>query len=95
MAVVERVSHDVAVMYLGGIVEIGPRQKRFETPQHPYTKALMKAVPIADPAKKQLDRDLQFKAIPSPIHALDYIPEPSVYTEITRDHFVLQTHCGY
>ena len=95
MAVVERVSHDVAVMYLGRIVEIGPRQKVFETPQHPYTKALMKAVPIADPAKKQLDRDLQFKAIPSPIHALDYIPEPSVYTEITRDHFVLQTHCGY
>ena len=95
MAVVERVSHDVAVMYLGRIVEIGPRQKVFETPQHPYTKALMKAVPIADPAKKQLDRDLQFKAIPSPIHALDYIPQPSVYTEITRDHFVLQTHCGY
>ena len=95
MAVVERVSHDVAVMYLGRIVEIGPRQKVFETPQHPYTKALMKAVPIADPAIKQLDRDLQFKAIPSPIHYLDYIPEPSVYTEITRDHFVLQTHCGY
>ena len=95
MAVVERVSHDVAVMYLGRIVEIGPRQKVFETPQHPYTKALMKAVPIADPSKKQLDRDLQFKAIPSPIHTLDYIPEPSVYTEITRDHFVLQTHCGY
>jgi len=95
MAVVERVSHDVAVMYLGRIVEIGPRQKVFETPQHPYTIALMKAVPIADPTKKQLDRDLKFKAIPSPIHPLDYIPEPSVYTEITRDHFVLKTHCGY
>ena len=95
MAVVERVSHDVAVMYLGRIVEIGPRQKVFETPQHPYTIALMKAVPIADPTKKQLDRDLKFKVIPSPIHPLDYIPEPSVYTEITPDHFVLQTHCGY
>ena len=95
MAVVERVSHNVAVMYLGRIVEIGPRQKVFETPQHPYTIALMKAVPIADPTKKQLDRDLKFKAIPSPIHPLDYIPEPSVYTEITPDHFVLQTHCGY
>ena len=95
MAVVERVSHDVAVMYLGRIVEIGPRQKVFETPQHPYTIALMKAVPIADPTKKQLDRDLKFKAIPSPIRPLDYIPEPSVYTEITPDHFVLQTHCGY
>ena len=95
MAVVERVSHDVAVMYLGRIVEIGPRQKVFETPQHPYTIALMKAVPIADPTKKQLDRDLKFKAIPSPIHPLDYIPEPAVYTEITPDHFVSQTHCGY
>jgi ABC-type oligopeptide transport system ATPase subunit len=95
LSVVAHTCDHVAVMYLGRIVEIGPRQKVFETPQHPYTKALMKAVPIADPAKKQLDRDLQFKAIPSPIHTLDYIPEPSVYTEITRDHFVLQTHCGY
>ena len=95
MATVERVSHDVAVIYLGRIVEIGPRQKVFETLQHPYTIALMKVVPIADPTKKQLDRDLKFKAIPSPVHSLDYIPEPSVYTEITPDHFVLQTHCGY
>ena len=95
MAVFERVSHDVAVMYLGRIVEIVPRQKVFETLQHPYTIALMKAVPAADPTKKQLDRDLKFKAIPSPVHSLNYIPESSVYTEITPDHFVLQTHCEY
>ena len=49
MAVVERVSHDVGVMYLGRLVEIGPRHKVFENPQHAYTKALMSAVPIADP----------------------------------------------
>ena len=95
LSVVAQTCDHVAVMYLGRIVEIGPRQKVFQTPQHPYTIALMKAVPIADPTKKQLDRDLKFKAIPSPIHPLDYIPEPSVYTEITLDHFVLQTHCGY
>ncbi len=89
------ISHDMAVMYLGCIVEIGPRQKVFENPQHSYTKALMKAVPIADPTKKQLDRDLQFKAITSPIHSLDCIPEPSVYTEITCDHLVLQTNYEY
>ena len=39
MAVVERVSHDVAVMYLGRIVEIGPREEVFRNPQHPYTGA--------------------------------------------------------
>ena len=40
MAVVERVSHRVAVMYLGEIVEIGPREEIFGNPQHPYTKRL-------------------------------------------------------
>jgi ABC-type glutathione transport system ATPase component len=46
MAVVERVSHNVGVMYLGRIVEMGPRAAVFENPQHPYTQALMKAVLI-------------------------------------------------
>ena len=46
MAVVERVSHDVGVMYLGRLVEIGSRQAVFSNPQHDYTKALMSAVPI-------------------------------------------------
>ena len=53
MAVVERVSHQVAVMYLGRIVEIGPRSAVVENPQHAYTKALMKAVPIADPRRRK------------------------------------------
>jgi glutathione transport system ATP-binding protein len=79
MAVVERVSHQVGVMYLGRIVEIGPRAAVFETPQHPYTKALMKAVPIADPLRRKKEKDLNFKPIPSPIHPLGYVTEPSVY----------------
>ena len=95
MAVVERVSHDVGVMYLGRIVELGPRQAVFENPQHPYTQALMKAVPIADPHNRALERDLNFKPIPSPIHPADYEPAPSEYTEVSPGHFILTTDSGY
>ena len=95
MAVVERVSHQVGVMYLGRIVELGSRQRVFENPQHPYTQALMKAVPIADPRQRKAEKDLNFKPIPSPIHPVDYEPEPSVYTEVEPGHFVLKTDSGY
>jgi peptide/nickel transport system ATP-binding protein/glutathione transport system ATP-binding protein len=95
MAVVERVSHRVGVMYLGRIVEIGSRQAVFENPQHPYTRALMKAVPIADPARRKSERELNFKPIPSPIHDLDYRPEASAYDKVGDDHFVLTTDSGY
>ncbi len=95
MAVVERVSHDVGVMYLGRLVEIGPRHKVFENPQHEYTRALMSAVPIADPKKRKGEAQLNFKAIHSPIRPLKYVAEPSVYNEVSEGHFVLQTDSGY
>ncbi|MGR3320627.1 MAG: ABC transporter ATP-binding protein [Pseudooceanicola sp.] len=96
MAVVERVSHRVGVMYLGRIVEIGSRTAVFENPQHAYTQALMKAVPVADPARRKDESDLKFKPIPSPIHDLDYAPEPSEYRQIgNEDHWVLTTDSGY
>ena len=95
MAVVERVSHHVGVMYLGRIVEMGPRAAVFEDPRHPYTQALMKAVPIADPRKRKAEKDLNFKPIPSPIHPVDYMPEPSAYDEVAPGHFVLTTDSGY
>ena len=95
MAVVERVSHDVGVMYLGRIVEIGPREKVFRNPQHAYTKALMKAVPIADPRKRKSEKDLNFKPIPSPVRTLDYVAEPSQYEEVSDNHFILTTDSGY
>ena len=95
MAVVERVSHDVGVMYLGRLVEIGPRHKVFENPQHAYTKALMSAVPIADPTQRKGEAELNFKAINSPVRPIGYEAEPSVYGEISDGHFVLRTDSGY
>lgn len=89
MAVVERVSHHVAVMYLGRIVEIGTRAQVFENPQHSYTRQLMAAVPVADPRQKKISEDLNFKPIPSPIHPVDYAAPPSIYREVTPGHRVL------
>ena len=95
MAVVERVSHDVGVMYLGRLVEIGPRQAIFRNPHHPYTKDLLKAVPIADPSKRKTEREMNFKPLPSPIHDLTHNPKPSEYKKVAKDHYVLTTDCGY
>ncbi len=89
MAVVERVAHHVGVMYLGRIVEIGPRAAVFENPQHPYTRSLLSAVPIADPRKRLFADDLTFKPITSPIFPLGHAPAPSTYTEVAPGHRVL------
>ncbi|MEI4474090.1 ABC transporter ATP-binding protein [Frigidibacter sp. MR17.24] len=52
MAVVERLSHRVAVMCFGRLVEIGPRAAVFDSPAHPYTRQLLSAVPVPDPARR-------------------------------------------
>ena len=90
MAVVERISHRVAVMYLGEIVEIGPRQDVFENPQHAYTKKLMSAVPIADPSKRKTELRLMTDEIPSPLKPKGYEPPVRQYREVSRGHFVQQ-----
>jgi peptide/nickel transport system ATP-binding protein len=87
MAVVERISHRVAVMYLGEIVEIGPRASVFENPQHDYTKRLISAVPIADPSRRQLRR-ISNEEIKSPVRAPDYVVPKRQYREVLPDHFV-------
>jgi peptide/nickel transport system ATP-binding protein/glutathione transport system ATP-binding protein len=90
MAVVERVSHHVGVMYLGRLVEIGTRAQIFENPQHPYTKSLLSAVPIADPAKRRVQGDLRFRPIPSPVFPVGHEPGPAVYDEIEPGHKVMR-----
>lgn len=94
MAVVERISHRVAVMYLGQIVEIGPRRAVFENPQHAYTRRLMAAVPVADPARRHQKRELQTGEIPSPIRALHDLPQVAPLVEVGPGHFVARHAVG-
>jgi peptide/nickel transport system ATP-binding protein len=88
IAVVERMSHRVAVMYLGEIVEIGPRAAVFGNPQHPYTRKLMAAVPIADPSRRAEKRGVSNDEIMSPVRAPDYQPPVRQYREVTPGHVV-------
>ncbi|NYZ13853.1 ABC transporter ATP-binding protein [Azospirillum sp. RWY-5-1] len=88
MAVVERLSHRVAVMYLGEMVEIGPRSAVFGNPQHPYTKRLISAVPVPDPSRRRMARSISNAEIKSPVRALDYIPPVREYREVSAGHLV-------
>ena len=88
MAVVERVSHRVAVMYLGEIVELGMRGQVFENPQHPYTKKLMSAVPVADPNLRKKELNLMTDEIPSPLKPIGYEPDEFELVSIDEGHYV-------
>ncbi|UHD46452.1 ABC transporter ATP-binding protein [Aureimonas altamirensis] len=89
MAVVERVSHRVAVMYLGEIVEIGSRDEIFENPRHPYTKKLLEAVPLPDPSRRRVRRVINTDEVKNPLRAADYVPPTRSYKEVAKGHFVL------
>ena len=88
MAVVERVSHRVAVMYLGEIVELGMRGQVFENPQHPYTKKLMSAVPVADPNLRKKELNLMTDEIPSPLKPIGFEPEDYELVSVDEGHYV-------
>ncbi len=94
MAVVERISHRVAVMYLGQIVEIGPRRAVFENPQHAYTRRLMAAVPVADPARRSMARELMAGEIPSPIRNIGDAPQVAPLHQVAPAHFVARHSVG-
>jgi len=92
MAVVERISHRVAVMYMGQIVEIGPRRAVFENPQHPYTRKLMAAVPVADPAHRHGHRVLLQDEMPGNIRKRGEATERVVLREVGPGHLVAPPH---
>ncbi|RKK04835.1 dipeptide ABC transporter ATP-binding protein [Pseudoroseomonas wenyumeiae] len=94
MAVVERISHRVAVMYLGQVVEIGPRQAVMNDPQHPYTKRLLAAVPVPDPARRGHDRGLDDSEVPSPLRRPDDMPEVAPLVPVGPDHYVARHRIG-
>ncbi|WP_188717159.1 ABC transporter ATP-binding protein [Paracoccus acridae] len=91
MAVVERISHRIAVMYLGQIVEIGPRAEIFGNPRHPYTRRLLSAVPVPDPARRNQRGAVPVTELKSPIRPPDYRRPAQHYTQVSPDHFILET----
>ncbi|OJF91766.1 ABC transporter ATP-binding protein [Pararhizobium antarcticum] len=91
MAVVERMSHRVAVMFLGEIVEIGPRAAIFDNPQHSYTRRLISAVPVPDPVRRGLRPEPLTEEIKSPVRPFEYVPPKRSYREVSPGHFVQVT----
>jgi len=89
MAVVERVSHRVAVMYLGEIVEIGSREAVFNNPMHSYTQRLLRAVPIADPARRHIRDQLEVTELKNPTRPPDYQPPQRQYKHAGEDHLYM------
>ena len=88
MAVVEQICDRIAVMLLGQVVEYGPRDTVFNNPRHPYTKRLMKAVPIPDPMIDRSHRNLETGEVPSPIQDLNYVPIIDEFIDLGNQHFV-------
>ncbi len=94
LAVVERISHRVAVMQRGRIVEIGSRRQILEDPRHGYTRQLLAAVPVADPQRRAGPGEARAQAVASPIHPMGHVPARSVYAEVAPGHLVLEGLAG-
>jgi ABC-type microcin C transport system duplicated ATPase subunit YejF len=87
MAVIEQVSHRVAVMVDGQIVEIGPTKAVLFEPRHPYTRKLIAAVPIPDPARRRQRTAGEAEMQPSPIRPIGWQRPASPLVEVGPGHF--------
>ena len=94
MGVVERISHRVAVMYLGQIVEMGSRRAVLGNPLHPYTQKLLSAGPIADPQERNLLKLLNLSDLPSPVRKVGDDPVIEPLVEVEPGHFVAKHVVG-
>ena len=88
MAVVENISDRVAVMYLGQIVEMGTRDQVFSNPRHPYTKRLIEAVPVPDPAQRRARFARLDREIPSSMRRIGDAPARLVLEDVGGGHLV-------
>ena len=97
LAIVEHLTHRVAVMYLGRIVEVAERRALFATPHHPYTRALLSAVPVPDPTARR-HRVMLSGDVPSPINPPKgcrfHTRCPYVFDRCRRDEPMLRTVGG-
>jgi glutathione transport system ATP-binding protein len=87
MAVMERISHRVAVLYLGQIVELGSRAQVFGNPLHPYTKSLLAAVPVPDPSRR-VERPFMEREMSTSVFRVGEKPRHVRLEERERGHFV-------
>ena len=101
LSVVRHISNDIMVMYLGECVELSPSLELFENPMHPYTKALLDAIPVPDLSQRGKPRKIIKGEVTSPItpkpgcrfaprcpNAKKECAEPVPTKEVSKDHFV-------
>jgi peptide/nickel transport system ATP-binding protein len=88
MAVVEQVSHRIAVMYLGQIVEMGSREQVLRDPRHRYTRRLLEAVLVPDPARRRGSFAIPDGDVPSPIRPVGLPPERLPLADVGDGHLV-------
>jgi oligopeptide transport system ATP-binding protein len=98
LSVEKHMAHRIAVMYLGKIVELGEAKEVFESPLHPYTQALIHAVPLPDPVwERSRGKDLLSGEIPSPMHppqGCAFHPRCPHVTAACREEVPVLRDCG-